>query len=174
MVSSLRRDFLNEIKAERTGRCGGQLSQMFVRPRTVVAVAELQDVFRCRRGVEAKFPASPLRDDAYGCGWGEPVTACIPAEIDCDGDVPATVNMNMTMAFEIKDFDGQSQVNGRVFVLAVLNLQRLMEGFLALADKNQQVVLTRLDNLKTHEHVTKDVARRRNDHPGLFTLGMDK
>ena len=64
----------------------------------------------------------------------------------------------MAVPFEFEDFDGKRHIDRSVFVLAVLRLVRFIQRFLALADKNQNVILAWLDDLKPKEDIAKDLA----------------
>ncbi len=95
-------------------------------------------------------------------------------EVDLDCDVPALMDVYMVMPAQLKDFDGQQNVNWGVLVDTVLDLIWLGQRLLAFADKYQHVVLTFLQEADTDQHVFENLVRGCWYYLRFTALGVDE
>lgn len=79
----------------------------------------------------------------------------------------------MAVPFEFEDFEGKRDIDRSVFVLAVLRLVRFIQRFLALADKNQNVILARLDDLKPKENIAQGHRPMQPQRPWALPPGRE-
>ena len=136
-----------------------EFAQMRGGPRPVSGVAELQDIFRGCRSVQAEFLARPVRDNADCRGRREAPALSLAAEIDFNGDVPAFVDVNVAVPLEFQNLDREGHVDGSVLVDAIFGLVRLRQRFLAFADEHKELVRAFLDDLEPNEYVPEDIRR---------------
>lgn len=114
---------------------------MLIRPGLFNTVTEPQHVIRGCRLVQMELLTCPLRDDADGRGGREFPAFGLSTEIYLYLDVPAPVQMHMTMTFESTCLDGKVYINWLVLVRTVFYLVRFFKRFVALPDENQDLVL---------------------------------
>jgi hypothetical protein len=173
MASTLRRDLLHEVEAERTCRAH-QLAQVLVGPRLVVGPAQPQDVFRGRGVIEPERLARPARHDGDGGGRRELPPPGAASEVHIDVHAPAAVTVDVAMPVQRQPLERQVRVDGVMFVGPVLHVGRRVKRVLTLADENQDVVLVLLQDPGANECVVQPIARRRVDDLRPRARGVDK
>ena len=128
---------------------------MFRRARLLGAVADLQHVLRGDGRIEMKFAASPGGGGPKRGVRREPMTLRRFSEVHGDRNVPARVDVNVTVPFDFENGQRQVDIDGRVRVDAVVNLIALAERLDALADEYEQSVLSFPHHFKPYQHLAE-------------------
>src|SRR3954471_14835068 len=122
MRSTLRRDFLNEIEADRAHRRLDQFAQMLARTWLLAGLADLQHVFRASSTLQLELLPRPSRHDAYRGGGRKTMALRTAVEIHLNRHTFALVNVDVTMPVKFQDFNGQGNVDRLMPIFAVLDL----------------------------------------------------
>lgn len=148
---------------------------MNVRPRLILALAELQHVFRRRCRIETELLARPLGDDGDGRRRREISVLRVAAEIHVDGDVPAPVTVHVMVAAHAEGFERQVDINGGVLIAPALDFKGFAQRLVALADEDEDCTrLGRRDDARGDEDVAEDVPGGRDDLDRLRALTVNK
>src|SRR5258708_11720996 len=147
---------------------------MFVRTRLRQAPAKLKDVFARHGRIQAEFPQRPVRRDADRRVGREPVPLGLTVEIHADRDVAAAVDVDMAVPVDFKNGKRQPDIDGGLFVRAVVDLIRFVQRLDAFADKDVAPIRLVPDDLKANQNVPKRVLGGGHRHLGLATRGVNK
>ena len=107
-------------------------------------------------------------------GRRESVPLGLAAEVHLDRDVPAVVAVDMAVPVDFEHLQRQVDIDGFVFIDAVLDLGRLLQGLFAFADEHENPVLALRDHLDPNQHLPQGVAEGGGGDLGLDALAVQK
>ena len=159
MRSTLRRNFLDEIEAERARLALHEIAKIFRRAGLLGAVAKLQDIFVRQRRIEVKFSARPFGRGADGRVGRKPVLPGLLAETHFDGDVAAGMGMHMPVPLDVENGEAEPDIDRGMFVGAVVDIIHFFKSLDTLADEHEHIALRVLEDLVSNQHLPKGFVR---------------
>jgi hypothetical protein len=91
-----------------------------------------------------------------------------------NGDVPATMDVNVTMPVQFKALKRYAQIDGGMFVGTVFKIIRFSERLFVLANKDEQITTTFVGDSGPSEQIPNAFVSGRGDNQRLCALSVNE